>query len=200
MTGLWGMGAMPSTNYQLDPLHQTQLLQLARQSIEHGLATGVPVAVTSNEYHQELQHSGASFVTLHKNKILRGCIGNLEAHQPLICDIADNAFAAAFRDPRFPAVTGDELTQLHIEISVLTPKEPIAFTSESELLEAIEPDVDGIVLQDGNQRSTFLPSVWLQLPNKLDFLHHLKLKAGMSSDHWSPSLKAFRYRTLNFKE
>ena len=194
------MGAMPSTNYGLDSLHKSQLLQLARQSIEHGLSMGIPVAATAKEFHQELQQPGAAFVTLHKNKILRGCVGTLEAHQPLICDIANNAFAAAFRDPRFPQVTDDELTQLQLEISVLTPKEPIAFNSESELLEAIEPNVDGIILQDGHLRSTFLPSVWQQLPDKHDFLHHLKLKAGMASDHWSLTLKAFRYRTISFED
>ena len=181
-------------------MHKSQLLQIARQSIEHGVAKGIPVSVTAKGIHQELRQSGAAFVTLHKNQILRGCVGNLEAHQPLICDIADNAFAAAFRDTRFPIVIEEELAQLHIEISVLTPKEPIAFTSESELLEAIEPNVDGIILQDGHLRSTFLPSVWQQLPNKHEFLQHLKLKAGMASDHWSLTLKAFRYRTISFKE
>ena len=198
------MGAMPSTNdqlnCQLDPLHRSQLLQLARQSIEHGLSMGTPLAVTAKEFHQELQQLGAAFVTLHKNKILRGCVGTLEARQPLICDIANNAFAAAFRDPRFPQVSDDELTQLQLEISVLTPKESIAFSSESELLEAIEPNVDGIVLQDGHLRSTFLPSVWKQLPDKRDFLQHLKLKAGMASDHWSLTIKAYRYRTISFED
>jgi len=181
-------------------MHKTRLLQLARQSIEHGLLKGKPVIVRIEDFHDELQQPGAAFVTLHKNNNLRGCVGNLEARQPLVCDIADNAFAAAFRDNRFPLVSSDELNQLHIEISVLTPQQPITFTSEAELLEALEPHIDGIVLQDGYFRSTFLPSVWKQLPDKHDFLKHLKLKAGLDTNHWSSSLKAYRYRTISFEE
>lgn len=194
------MGVMPSTNNHLNQLHKTQLLQLARQSIEHGLVRCSPLPVKTEEFPQELQRDGAVFVTLHKNNDLRGCVGNLTAHQPLICDVADNAFAAAFRDNRFPVVAGEEVNQLQIEISVLTPAEPIAFSSESGLLDAIEPHVDGIVLQDGNFRSTFLPSVWAQLPDKREFLQHLKLKAGLGIDYWSQSLRFFRYRTISFEE
>lgn len=194
------MVVMQSANNQIDATHKAQLLQLGRQSIEYGLLRGKPVSVIVDDFHDTLRQPGAAFVTLHKDNILRGCVGNLEAHQPLVCDIADNAFAAAFRDNRFPRVSDGELDLLHIEISVLTPAEPITFNSESELIEAIEPDLDGIVLQDGYYRSTFLPSVWEQLPNKIEFLKHLKLKAGLSADYWSPSIKAFRYRTISFEE
>ena len=191
---------MPSTNSPLNQEHKTRLLQLARQSIEYGLLQGKPIPVKVEAFHEDLRQSGAAFVTLHKNGSLRGCVGNLKAHQPLIHDVANNAFAAAFRDTRFPTVRDEELIQLHIEISVLSPQQPIAFSSESELLDAIEPNVDGIVLEDGYFRSTFLPSVWEQLPDKREFLQHLKLKAGLSVDYWSESLKAFRYRTISFEE
>jgi len=120
-------------NPQLEA-HGKPLLQLARQSIEHGLICGKPVPVTLGDYHCDLQQPGAAFVTLHKQQQLRGCIGNLNAQQPLVVDVANNAFNAAFKDPRFPAVEGDELAQLLVEISVLTPYEPVIVGSETELL------------------------------------------------------------------
>ncbi|MBL4819710.1 MAG: AmmeMemoRadiSam system protein A [Gammaproteobacteria bacterium] len=191
---------MPFIDNQLGQIQKGQLLQLARRSIEHGVLKGAPVTVVDKEFHNELLRPGAAFVTLHKQKNLRGCVGTLNAHQPLIRDVADNAFAAAFRDTRFPQVSGDELSEIHIEISVLTPREPITFSCQSELLEAIEPHIDGIVIEDGYYRSTFLPSVWEQLPDRKEFLQHLKLKAGMGKDYWSESIKAFRYRTISFGE
>ncbi|MBT8145916.1 MAG: AmmeMemoRadiSam system protein A [Gammaproteobacteria bacterium] len=180
--------------------HGKPLLRLARRSIEHGLATGKPVSVTLQDFHSDLQRPGAAFVTLHKQQQLRGCIGNLTAHQPLVNDVADNAFSAAFRDPRFPAVEALELTELHVEISVLTPYEPLEVGSEAELLDLLQPQIDGIVLEEGHYRSTFLPAVWEQLPDKQQFLQHLKRKAGLPADYWSPSLKIYRYRTISYAE
>ena len=176
------------------------LLQLARLSIEHGLSTGKPVQVILDDFHTDLQQPGAAFVTLHKQQQLRGCIGNLNAHQPLVIDVADNAFNAAFKDPRFSAVEASELPELHVEISVLTPYEPVNVDSEAELLEVLQPHIDGIVLEEGYYRSTFLPSVWEQLPDKKQFLQHLKLKAGLPADYWSQSLRFFRYGTICYAE
>ena len=194
------MEAMLSINNPPDEKQKTRLLQLARRSIEHGVAKGAPVPIRLEDFDAELQQPGATFVTLHKQGQLRGCIGSLSADKPLASSVAANAFSAAFRDSGFPPVTGVELDELHIHISVLTPLEPMAFSSESELLAAIEPKVDGIVLEVGHLRGTFLPSVWQQLSDKREFLQRLKLKAGMSANYWSPTLKAFRYHALSFEE
>lgn len=147
-----------------------------------------------------LQAEGAAFVTLTSHGRLRGCIGSLEARQPLINDVADNAIAAATRDPRFPPVAPAEVAGIHIEISVLTPPEEIHFTSQEDLLQQITPFEDGLVLQEGYQRGTFLPLVWEQLPDPYDFLRHLKQKAGLSQGYWSATLRVFRYHTQVFEE
>jgi len=117
-----------------------------------------------------------------------------------VLDVAENAFAAAFRDPRFPPLTEPELADLSIEISVLSPSEPLTFGSEEELLQMIEPGRDGLILEAGNARGTFLPTVWESLPQPRDFLRHLKQKAGLHPDHWSDGIRISRYRTESFSE
>jgi len=185
---------------RLDAAERHTLLELAKQSIEHGLREGCPIPVDPSDYSGALEKQGAAFVTLHREGVLRGCIGHLTAVQPLVLDVADNAFAAAFRDPRFPPLTELELADLSIEISVLSPSEPLAFTSEGELLRMIEPGRDGLILEDGHARGTFLPTVWGSLPDPRDFLRHLKQKAGLSPNHWSDRIRISRYRTETFSE
>lgn len=172
--------------------------QVAKESIRHGLELGNQLAVNALDYSQTLQQNAATFVTLHKNGNLRGCIGTLEAYQPLINDIAEHAFAAAFRDPRFTKLQQSEFELLDIEISILTPPESIAFSSEADLLSLIRPGVDGLVLEYGYNRGTFLPSVWEQLPDKIEFLNHLKMKAGLPQNWWDKSVKMSRYETIIF--
>jgi AmmeMemoRadiSam system protein A len=145
-----------------------------------------------------LQALRATFVTLHENGQLRGCIGTLEAHRTLVEDVAENAFSAAFRDPRFAPVSAVERDQLDLDISVLSPATPMQFDSEQDLLSQIRPGIDGLVLEDGPYRGTFLPAVWEQLPEPLDYLHQLKRKAGLSADYGSPGLKVSRYVTESF--
>jgi AmmeMemoRadiSam system protein A len=186
-----------------DPLDAEQrrtLLELARASIEHGLAHGRPLEVDPLAYSPGLRAERAVFVTLEEHGELRGCIGHLEALQPLVLDVSENAFAAAFRDPRFPALAASELAGLAIEISVLTPPHPLSFSSENELLAIIEPGLDGLILEEGAARGTFLPTVWMSLPEARDFLRHLKIKAGLSPDYWSASIRVQRYRTESFSE
>ncbi|MCB2262296.1 MAG: AmmeMemoRadiSam system protein A [Candidatus Thiosymbion ectosymbiont of Robbea hypermnestra] len=183
-----------------DPAQRRQLLTLARQSIAHGLDQGGPLPVVPAEYPPALRAQRAAFVTLQLGGGLRGCIGHLEAIQPLVLDVAENAFAAAFRDPRFPPLTRPELARLTIEISVLTPSQPLACTSEEELLRLLEPGRDGLILEDGAARGTFLPTVWESLPDPRDFLRHLKQKAGLPPDHWSERVRVERYRTESFSE
>jgi AmmeMemoRadiSam system protein A len=185
---------------QLSDLHKQTLLELARNSIQTGLDSGEQLFISEQDYDNDLLVKAACFVTLTINKQLRGCIGHLEAIQSLVKDVAENAFSAAFRDPRFPGLKADELPQCEIEISVLTPPEPMSFSSEEDLLEQIQPGKDGLILEDGFRRGTFLPSVWESLPEKQEFWKHLKLKAGLPIDHWSDNVKVARYHSLAFSE
>ena len=172
--------------------------KVARDSIRYGLKHGTKITINAQDYRTELQQNYATFVTLHKNSALRGCIGTLEAYQPLINDISEHAYAAAFSDPRFPALEQSEFDQLDIEISVLSQPEEIEFTDESDLLKKIRPGIDGLILEYGFNRGTFLPSVWEQLPDRNDFLNHLKVKAGLSEQWWDNTVKISRYETLSF--
>lgn len=177
---------------------KNHLLEVAHKSIEYGLATGMPLAIAVKQEPSELSQSRATFVTLTSKGELRGCIGMLEAHRPLIQDVTENAFAAAFHDPRFPPVTRDEFNNLEISISILSPSEEIFFPDETTLLQQICPGVDGLILAEGHKRGTFLPSVWKDLPNKTQFLKHLKRKAGLAENYWSPALRVWRYTTESF--
>jgi AmmeMemoRadiSam system protein A len=178
--------------------HRNILLQLANDSIDWGLQHGKALPVKVKDYEEILQQPGACFVTLYENQQLRGCIGSLEAHQPLVRDVSENAFSAAFRDPRFPPLQSSERGLITLSISVLTPATLMNFNSEQDLIDQIEPGVDGLIMQDGFRRGTFLPSVWEQLPDKRLFLQHLKQKAGLPSDYWSETLQVSRYRTESF--
>jgi AmmeMemoRadiSam system protein A len=175
------------------------LLGIARVSIQHGLDTGHPLVINLDDYDTELTEQGACFVTLQINNELRGCIGSLEAHRPLVEDVADNAFAAAFRDPRFPQLSQEEYDDLQYHISVLDKPEPMAFSSEQDLLQQIRPGIDGLILHDKFHKGTFLPSVWEGLPEPVDFLRHLKLKAGLSPDYWSDTIQVERYTVEDIK-
>ena len=156
--------------------------------------------VTPSEYHRDLKVVRASFVTLQIQGRLRGCIGHLEAVQPLIVDVAENAFAAAFRDPRFPPLQRDEWADVDIHLSLLTRPEPMRFDDESDLIAQIRPGEDGLILQDGPNRGTFLPSVRESLPDPVQFLTHLKHKAGLAANHWSDRVEVYRYHTESFGE
>ena len=172
---------------------QLQLLQVAKDSIAYGLEHGKPLPINSKDYAPELQAQRATFVTLEIKHQLRGCIGMLEAVRPLVIDITENAFAAAFRDTRFPPLKATEYEQLEIHISILSPAEPMSFYSEEDLIRQLRPGIDGLIMQEGVHRGTFLPSVWESLADPEEFLQHLKQKSGLASDYWSDSLKVSRY-------
>ena len=172
------------------------LLRLARRAIAEAL--GEPAAV--HEQADWLDEPGATFVTLTRLGELRGCIGTLIAEHPLREDVASNARAAAFRDPRFAPVTQREFTDLNVEVSLLSPLEPLAAESESQLLSLLRPGVDGVLLEHGWQRGTFLPQVWEQLPEPKQFLAHLKHKAGLPADFWSRDIKISRYIVSKWRE
>lgn len=174
------------------------LRSVAKDAIAYGLEHGTHMPVDTPRYPPPLRAPGASFVTLKKHGELRGCIGSLEAYQPLVEDVAHNAYAAAFNDPRFAPVSALEFPELEFHLSVLTPATPMQFTSQADLLKQIQPGIDGLVLEDGRHRGTFLPSVWESLPNTTQFLQHLKLKAGLPPDYWSDTIKVSRYTTESF--
>lgn len=178
--------------------NQQRLVALAKESIEHGLATGELLPIHLNEFPAELTIPRATFVTLDKQGQLRGCIGRLEAARPLVADIVANAFAAAFHDSRFPALTAREFNQITIHLSILSPAQPIVFSSEQDLIKQLRPFIDGLILQEGYSRGTFLPSVWQSLPQAEQFLRQLKQKAGLPPDYWSDTIKVSRYETEMF--
>jgi len=186
--------AVPS----LDPETRRLLLRLARESIRHGVEQGAALKVRPQDYPEILRKQRACFVTLNRRGRLRGCIGHLQAGQSLVEDVAENAYNAAFRDPRFPPLGPEELDDLELHISVLSPPQPLSFGSEAELLAQIRPGVDGLILEDGPSRGTFLPSVWSSLPDKASFWAQLKLKAGLLADHWSERLRVSRYTSESF--
>jgi len=174
------------------------LLNIAKQSIEYGLKNQQALPISLEKYSAALQTKSASFVTLNLNNQLRGCIGTLDAHQPLIKDVSEHAYAAAFEDPRFERVTESEMNKLSIHISILTPAVPIKFNSENNLLSQLQPNIDGLILKSGFHKATFLPSVWEQLASPENFLNHLKIKAGLSINDWPDDIEIFRYETVSF--
>lgn len=177
---------------------KSTLLSIALDSIYCGLHHGKPARLNTADYSPTLAAQRASFVTLKHGATLRGCIGTLDARASLVESIADNAYAAAFNDPRFPPTGASELEDLTIGISVLSPLEEVAVTSEQDLLDQLIPGEAGWVLQDTGNRGTFLPSVWTSLSVPADFLRQLKIKAGLAPDHWSNTLQIWRYRTDSF--
>ncbi len=172
------------------------LLKLARAEIGHHLGHFVPAPPEAGW----LEKPGASFVTLTKHGDLRGCIGSLEPHRPLGTDVRANALAAAFRDPRFMPVGRDEFNDIRIEVSLLSPTEPLIAASENEALAVLRPGVDGLVFEYADHRSTFLPQVWEQLPEPAEFLAHLKRKAGLPVDFWAEQVRLSRYTVSKWKE
>ncbi|TAM46641.1 MAG: AmmeMemoRadiSam system protein A [Gammaproteobacteria bacterium] len=178
------------------PEHRRTLLELAGSAIEKGLG-GERLTVCATDYPEPLRAPRATFVTLHVGGELRGCIGTLEVRRTLVEDVAHNARAAAFEDPRFPPLAPAEFGRLDIHISVLSAPEPVAFASEEDLLRQLRPRVDGLILQAGLRRGTFLPSVWEQLPEPREFLRHLKRKAGLPADYWAADIRVSRYVTAS---
>lgn len=174
------------------------LLAIALESIKSGLDHGKPLRLNIGDYSACLSAQRASFVTLNHGEALRGCIGTLEARTSLVESVADNAWAAAFRDPRFAGLTASEVSDLSIQVSVLSPLKPVTPASEQELLTRMIPGEAGWVLQEEDNRGTFLPAVWSSLGEPAEFLRQLKIKAGLSPDYWSGTLRIWRYTTESF--
>lgn len=177
----------------LTEAQQQALLALAKASIKHGLAHGVALPINLEAYPEEMRKICATFVTLEIGQQLRGCIGMLEAIRPLVLDISENAFAAAFRDRRFPPLSAAEFPRLELHLSLLSAPEAIRFSSEADLLKQLRPHVDGLIMREGGRCGTFLPAVWDSLPQPEAFIQHLKQKTGLPQYYWSDTLKISRY-------
>jgi AmmeMemoRadiSam system protein A len=190
----------PSLCVNLSGGEQVQLLDIARQSIDSGLETGRALQLDATHFEENFRIEAAVFITLTRFGDLRGCIGSLQAAEPLAQAVANSAFNAAFRDHRFDKVDSTELDDLRIEISVLSELEPVAAVSRQMLLDNLQPGVDGLLMEDQGYRSTFLPKVWEKLPSSNEFLGELMQKAGLPAGHWSDSIRFHRYHTLSFAE
>lgn len=177
------------------------LLHVARESIEHAVRgeplpplplDSLPAALTGN---------GASFVTLTLRGNLRGCIGALEAYQPLIEDVREHAIAAALNDPRFPPLTQLELNRIQIEVSRLTSPQELDYADADDLLKKLRPHVDGVILKHGYRRATFLPQVWEKIPDPVEFLEQLCYKMGERGNLWRETkLQVYTYQVEEFHE
>jgi len=177
------------------------LLKIAREALTAAVENKPLPAINLASLPPALSEPGASFVTLTKNGQLRGCIGVLEAYQPLALDVQEHAVSAAMDDYRFPPVSRAELPLIEIEISRLTPPKKLEYDSPQDLLVKIRPGVDGVVLKDGFRRATFLPQVWEKIESPAEFLSHLCLKMGAPPDLWrEKKLEVFTYQVEEFRE
>jgi AmmeMemoRadiSam system protein A len=177
------------------------LLVQARQALTSGVSGAPQKPLNLEDFPQKLRQPGVVFVTLTIDGQLRGCVGALEAYQPLVEDVREHAVAAALKDYRFPPVTQEEIPKISIEISRLTAPEPLAYDTPDDLLKKLRPGIDGVVVKDGLQRATFLPQVWEKLPSPIIFLEHLCQKMGAPSDLWrQKKLDIFTYQVEEFHE
>ena len=172
------------------------LLPIARAAI----ARVLNVPHTADESAPWLAERGACFVTLTQDGELRGCIGSLQAHQPLLADVKGNAVSAALRDPRFTPLSFEELDITTVEISLLSSPQAMEVRDEADALAQLRPGVDGIIFEYGRYRSTFLPQVWESLAQPRDFLGMLRRKAGLPDDFWAQDVKLSRYSVTKWSE
>jgi hypothetical protein len=172
------------------------LVGIAREAIAERLGLGPAVG----REEPWLLVPAASFVTLHCEGDLRGCIGSIDAHRPLGADVAHNARAAAFSDPRFPPVERREFTALDVEVSVLSPRHALAAASESEAVQKLRPGVDGVYLEFGRSHATFLPQVWESIPDPVRFLEALRRKAELPARFWHSELRLTRYTVEKYRD
>jgi AmmeMemoRadiSam system protein A len=189
----YGAFVLEDARTELAAGHRQILLDVAEKSIEGALEDGREIPVTPKDYPGRLQMLQASFVTLHVTGRLRGCMGSLEPTEPLVVNVGRNAYAAAFRDPRFGRLTHDEIPRLEIHLSLLSLPEELHIISEADLLAQMRPGVDGLTLMDGARRATLLPSVWKSVGDAREFLAHLKRKAGLAANYWSETIRVERY-------
>ena len=190
----------PESTYSIDNHHGSRLLELARSALEYrlGLSSGVNRSDLDEE---SFRQQCGTFVTLKNNKVLRGCIGNLEADGSIVDAVERNALNAAFNDHRFQPLKAEELDGITIDISILSRPEVLDYRDSEDLISKLRPMVDGVILRHGKKGATFLPQVWAQLPDPEQFLEHLCRKAGLEADAWQdPDLEVSTYQVQYFKD
>jgi AmmeMemoRadiSam system protein A len=180
------------------------LLDIAAEAIAEVLRTGRRTAPDLDDLPAALRQPGATFVTLRRQERLLGCVGTLQAYQPLAVDVAVHAVAAAFADPRLPAVTVADFTVMSIHVSMLGPLTEVAAESLTELIEQVEAGVDGLLVEGTTRglprRATLLPSVWQQLPDPAEFVGALWHKAGLVPGDWPRDVVVSRYRVVEIAD
>ena len=172
------------------------LLPIARAAI----ARALNLSHSADESAPWLAEHGACFVTLTQRGELRGCIGSLEAHRPLLHDVKSNAVSAALRDPRFAPLSSAELNITEVEISLLSSTQAMDVSDEADALAQLRPGIDGVIFEWNAYRSTFLPQVWEQLPQPHQFMTQLKRKAGLPGNFWAEEVKLSRYSVTKWRE
>lgn len=182
------------TAFPLDADHRAALLAVATDTVDHGLADGRRVLPEPDD-DPALAQAAASFVTLERGEALLGCIGTLEATEPLVVNVARNAWSAAFADPHLPSVTPDDFAVMRVRVSVLSPLSPVKARSWRDVQRRVVPGVDGLLVEAPGHRATLLPSVWEKLPDRSQFLDVLWHKAGLTPRDWLPGTKVRRYTT-----
>jgi AmmeMemoRadiSam system protein A len=189
--------SMDSAAWELTPDHRQMLNQTAWFAIDFALNGHEPMSVNAEDHPQPLQQPRGAFITLKQDGLLRGCVGTVEPTRPLVSNVAQYAYAAAFFDPRFQPLTRPEFDQTRIEISVINPLEPLAFRNEPDLVGQLRSGIDGVWLTAGRRRATLLPSVWEMVADQWDFWRLLKTKAGLQAGDWSSDFQVYRYTVLS---
>ncbi|MCC7449197.1 MAG: AmmeMemoRadiSam system protein A [Anaerolineae bacterium] len=183
------------------PEEQVQLLHIARHTLEAVTAGEARPRLDLQLLPPKLREHRACFITLHIAGELRGCTGTLTARRPLAEEVSISTVQTAFSDPRFPPVVAAEVPKIHIEISVLTPSMPLEYDGPDDLVRRLRPHVDGVTLQLGSYRSTFLPQVWEHLPDPVEFLTLLSRKMGLPGDAWRyPQMRVETYQSVSMEE
>ncbi len=183
------------------PEEQKLLLDISRRTLEAITAGGSRPRPDLQTLPPALREERACFVSFHINGELRGCTGTLAARRPLADEVSVTTVQTAFNDPRFSPVIASEVPQILIDISVLTPSSPLTYSDPDELLSLLRPNIDGVTLSLGPYRSTFLPQVWENVPDKVEFLTMLSRKMGLPGDAWRhPKMQVETYRSFNMAE
>ncbi len=199
---IWYFFIQPGSQ-ELDASEQAELLRLAREQLVAVVASGGTIEVDETALPPRLLRRESAFVTFSVDGELRGCmVDSFEAHEPLYLNVLRNTILAATEDERFPVVTPEEVGDIRIAISLLTPPEKLEFANHDELLAELNPGIDGVILALGNATSSYLPNVWETFPDPAEFLSRLSEKAGLSPDRWreDPYPVIETYRVFRFEE
>ncbi|MGE3333132.1 MAG: AmmeMemoRadiSam system protein A [Rhodospirillaceae bacterium] len=191
------MNGQEMTDSELAESHGETLCRVAADALRYGLEHNAAPILAASNFAAPLRAPRASFVTLEENEELRGCIGSVAARRALVEDVAENAYGAGFRDPRFAPLTQKTLGRLSVGISILGPFETISCADENDLFRQARPGLDGFVITAAGHRGLFLPQVWETLPTPRLFFDMLREKAGLPRRYWSTQLHIERFKVTS---